>query len=119
TIMAVFSMRAKAAAWTMSVVAAATFASMGCDDHDDGDHDHTDGGHGSEYPSCNAISEACHEVDIGEGRIHECHEVAHSAKSDSDCSGVKNECVTTCAAAKADAGSSTDAGDGGGEHAGH
>ena len=116
-----FSVRAKALACVMAAAAVATFVSLGCDDHDDGDHSHTGGGHESAYPSCKAVSGACHEVDVGEGRIHECHEIAHSAKSDDDCAAVKDECLQVCEAASADAGASSDAepsSDGGG-HAGH
>lgn len=57
----------------------------------------TDAGeHTSPYPSCQAILSACHELDTGEGPIHDCHEVAHDATSEADCAPRKAECLATC-----------------------
>lgn len=107
--------RAKALAFTMATIAVATFAWTGCDSHDDDGHSHAadggGGGHTSPYPACNAITAACHEVDVGEGEIHDCHETAHAAKSDSDCTGIKARCLDICGQAKADAGVSDDGGE--------
>jgi len=76
-------------------------------------HSHdTDAGHDSQYPTCRIIMDACHELDTGDpGPIHDCHDVAHDAKSDDPCVAKKDECLRTCAAS-ADGGASTsDAGD--------
>src|SRR5689334_15408794 len=32
-------------------------------------------GHASPYPACNAIIQACHPLDVGEGPIHDCHDL--------------------------------------------
>lgn len=94
------------------VTAGAAIAWTGCDDHDHDDHDHADGGtvHDSPYPSCKAIIEVCHEVDVGAGPVHDCHETAHDAKGDSDCAPTKDSCVALCKAAAADAGGTEDGG---------
>ena len=109
------STKTKALAMAMATMAAATFAWTGCDSHDEGGHSGTSGsgGHSSPYPACNEITNACHEVDVGEGEIHDCHDKAHAATSDSDCTGIKDRCLQICAEAKVDAGVSGD----GGEHA--
>ncbi len=72
------------------------------------------GGHTSAYPSCNAITEACHEFDVGEGELHECHELGHDSVSDEPCAAQKVRCLALCADAGAmtspqDAGSDGDA----------
>jgi hypothetical protein len=114
--MNVVSTKAKLVALTMAMAAAA-FVWTGCDSDDEESHGHTpaaDGGHSSPFPACKAITSACHEVDTGEdGAIHECHDKAHGAKSDSDCTGIKDNCLKICAEAKADAGEDHDGGDGG------
>ena len=102
--------RTKLLVLAMATAAAATFAWTGCDSHDEGDHG-TSGGHTSPYPACNEITASCHEVDIGEGAIHDCHDTAHAAKSDSDCTGIKDNCLKICAEAKMDSGSTEDAGE--------
>jgi len=104
-------MKTKLFALAVATAAMGMFAWTGCDDHDDADH-----GHGSSFPSCEAIINACHEVDRGEpGTIHDCHETAHDlSATEAACAAVKDNCVATCAAAKLDAGA-----DGGETHAGH
>lgn len=89
---------------TVALALLTAAAWMGCHSHDEDSHT-TPTGHTSPYPACNAILEACHQFDIGEGPIHNCHETGHDAKSDSDCTPVKEACLQLCAAAKADAGS--------------
>lgn len=89
-------------------VLAASLAAIACvyacsDDHDH-DHGASSGGHTSPYPSCNAITQACHAVDVGEGEIHDCHDLGHAAKGDSDCAPQKDRCVTLCNAAAMDGG---------------
>lgn len=88
------------------------------DDHAEG-HDHsipTDeaGGHTSPYPSCSAITQACHKFDIGEGAIHACHELGHDSTSDEPCAAKKAECLALCVdeAGTSEAGAD-DAGDAG------
>lgn len=69
----------------------------------------------SPYPDCQSIIDACHEKDISEGPAHDCHEIAHGAKSNADCAPKKTECIATCNAV--DAGhDETDAGDAGHHH---
>ncbi len=77
------------------------------DDH--GHDDSTSGAHDSPYADCKAIIDACHLYDIGEGAVHDCHDLAHDAKSEADCTPKKEECFQTCRAA----GAATDAGTGG------
>lgn len=72
-----------------------------CGHDDDDGHGHnvpTDeaGGHTSPYPSCNAITQACHKFDVGEGKIHDCHELAHGATSDAPCAVEKTACLALC-----------------------
>jgi hypothetical protein len=119
--MNVFSTGAKLLGLALTMTAA-TFAWTGCDDdhdHDDGSHGHTDGGHGSPYPSCAAITGACHEVDIGDGPIHECHDKAHGADSDSVCAPLKDNCLKICGDARADGGTAEHDGGEEEEHDGH
>lgn len=76
-----------------------------CKSSDD-DHDHsTDGGHVSSYPSCQAIIDKCHPLDLGDpGPIHDCHELAHDATDDATCAAKKAECEKTCVPGAADSG---------------
>jgi hypothetical protein len=102
---------------TFAVVAALYACS---DSHTDG-HDHTvptdeAGGHTSPFPTCQKIIDACHEYDIGEGEVHDCHEVGHDAKDDTSCSAKLADCTRICAAAGADAGDADGSAD---AHAGH
>jgi hypothetical protein len=92
----------------VAALATATFVWTGCDSHDE--HAAPAGGHTSPYPACNEITQSCHEVDIGEGPIHDCHDKAHAAKSDGDCTPIKDNCLRICAEAKADAGGGRDGG---------
>ena len=112
-----------------SLICAATVAAFlgvfACSSHDD-DHSHGDGGtggHVSPYAACQTIIDACHEYDVGEGPVHDCHDLAHDAKGEGDCTPKKDDCLKTCAAAAQDAGGSeTGAGDSaaeGGSDAGH
>jgi hypothetical protein len=95
-----FAVLAFAAAAVTSMVA------VGCKDAHSDDHGSTSsGGHTSPYPSCNEILEACHEVDVGAGPVHDCHDQAHEATSDAPCVPVKANCLKICGDAKADAGS--------------
>ena len=84
-------------------VCAATLAAVvgGC--HDDDDHTHT-----STYPSCTAIIDACHPVDVGTGAFHDCHELAHNATKEEDCAPKKTSCLALCAASS-DGGTASDA----------
>lgn len=64
----------------------------------------------SAKPSCDAIMEACHPVDPGNGPIHECHEQSESA-TEAACQGILASCTAICVAgdAGADAAVTTDA----------
>lgn len=55
-------------------------------------------------PECEEIIEACHDVDPGEGPIHECHESAEEAWSQSQCQENLAMCLEVCSAAAPDAG---------------
>jgi hypothetical protein len=77
----------------------------GCSSDDDHDHSSSSSGgaeHTSPYPSCQAILDACHPLDVGEGPIHDCHELAHETGTEQTCAAKKAECLTTCS--KPDAG---------------
>jgi hypothetical protein len=75
------------------------------------------GGHTSPYPSCNEITHACHAFDVGEGPIHDCHELGHAAKSDEPCAAQKAHCLSLCVTdGGVDAGNDADAGDAGHAH---
>ncbi len=83
-----------------AVAAFAAFAGCKSDD----DHDHT---HESAFPACDAIIEACHPVDVGQGgMVTDCHTLAHEATSEATCTPKKDACVAACQAAAADGGSS-------------
>lgn len=96
------------------ITVVATFAALGgiyacSDNHTDGGDHHsipTDeaGGHTSPYPTCQKIITECHMYDVGEGEVHDCHEVAHGASDDGACVAKKDDCSRICAAAGADAG---------------
>lgn len=68
-------------------------------------------GHASKYPTCNEIIQACHPFDVGEGPIHDCHDLGHSATSDADCIPKKADCLRICVPSAEDGG--TGAADGG------
>jgi hypothetical protein len=74
-----------------------------CSDDDEEEHD--DDGHTHEpmSPSCEALSDACHEVDTGTGRPAECHEIAH-ADVEADCMAELASCTADCEAALNDGG---------------
>lgn len=75
-------------------------------DHEDGDHSHDTNGHTSPYASCQAIIDACHPKDTGEGAAHDCHDRAHApTASEAACAAEKTTCTATCSAAP-DAGAS-------------
>lgn len=42
--------------------------------------------------------DACHDVDVGEGEISACHEVAHE-DVDGDCMAESDHCIELCEAA--------------------
>lgn len=108
--------------FALSIAGLMLSTSLGCssdDDHDDGD------GHGGtashEIPAeCQPIRDACHEKDVGEGRVHECHETSHNGTA-ADCTPIHDECVQVCNEAPfpdADAGHGGSGGTGGADHGG-
>lgn len=103
-----YSMKTGLLSMATLVAACALFVWTGCkDDHDheNGNHNHnSSGGHTSPYPSCNEITAACHEVDVEEGPIHDCHDKGHAATSDEECAPIKAECLRICNEARVDAG---------------
>ena len=117
---------------TFAVVASAlAFASVGCTSSSS---TAADAGaqreHASPYPSCDAIIQACHPLDVEEGPIHDCHDFGHApTSSEAACAAKKAECLAICVAtdggvdAAKDAAVTTDSGtepDGDtGEHTGH
>jgi hypothetical protein len=83
-----------------AAAAFATVALLFACKHDDAAHDHaTDDPSAVPYPSCRAITEACHELDVGTGPIHDCHDVGHDSTSDAPCAARKDECLKICAPA--------------------
>jgi hypothetical protein len=70
------------------------------------------GSHYSSYPTCDAIIKACHPLDVGDGPIHDCHDLGHGATSDAECAPKKDECLRTCVATP-DGGSADGGGDAG------
>jgi hypothetical protein len=56
------------------------------------------GGHGEGSDLCTFIGSFCHEVDDGDGPLHECHELGHDGDAET-CQERAAECVTMCAAA--------------------
>ncbi len=60
--------------------------------------------HSSIYPACDEIIKACHPYDVGEGYVHDCHDQGHGAKSEADCTPVRQMCLDICHAAAAEAG---------------
>ena len=64
-----------------------------------------DGSHPT-APSCQAIIDACHDVDPGSGPITDCHDTAHDVGTPEACDPIQTMCVTLCAAAAGDAGMS-------------
>jgi hypothetical protein len=81
------------------------------DNHDPGEHaTSSSGGHTSQFPSCNAIIEACHPLDVGEGPIHECHDLSE-ATSDAPCAAQKYRCINEVCVADAGGGSADAAGE--------
>lgn len=100
-----------ASAFVILTVATFSMAS-GCSSDDQHGHEHTgDGGHVSAYPSCQAIIDKCHPLDVGDpGPINDCHALAHDAKDDATCAAKKDNCVTkVCVPGAADAGAETGA----------
>ena len=80
----------------------------GCSD----DHDHgasSSGAHASAYPTCDAIIKQCHPLDLGVGKISECHVLAHESTNDAECAAKKDECLAACVASDAGDGNSSDA----------
>ena len=73
----------------LALLTALVAAIAACED----DHDHDTA---AEPPSCKAIVEACHELDKGDGPIHDCHEFAEGGKTEAECAAKKTECLTTC-----------------------
>lgn len=64
------------------------------------------------FPDCEAIVEACHDVDPGAGPAHDCHEAAHDAAANAECTPLVTSCLAACAAIDAgpvDAGHEDDA----------
>jgi hypothetical protein len=78
--------------------------------HDDDDHSHDyPSGHTTAFPACTEITQACHVVDVGEGPIHDCHDLAHGASSEDVCLQKRADCLALCKAANPDAGGSAGA----------
>lgn len=90
---------------------AALAVAWGCSS-DPSDHHGSSSGEPSPFPSCQAILDACHPADTGEGPANACHELVHDDGTEEKCAPKKVECEATCRAILADAGT-TDGGDGG------
>jgi len=83
--------------WLLALSAVGIFV-IACGHDDDDDHSHSPTGeHTSPFASCQAILDACHSKDVGEGPSHDCHEVAHdTGANEAGCAAKKTECVATC-----------------------
>lgn len=68
--------------------------SMACGD-DDGDGDEGGSSEASLTGDCKIISDACHSHDEGEGKVSECHDLAHD-NNNAKCAPKKLECVAAC-----------------------
>ncbi len=77
-----------------------------CSSHPSEEHGNNPypGGHSSQFPTCDAIIKQCHPLDVGEGPIHDCHDLGHGAEKDEDCIPKKDECLTKICIAGSDAG---------------
>jgi len=62
---------------------------------DDDDHTHPAAG---SFPACEEIAEACHPLDTGSGKPHECHEDSEAATAEATCTAMKAECLAACQA---------------------
>lgn len=51
-------------------------------------------------PRCAALGELCHEVDDGDGPLHDCHELGHDGNAAACASGFE-DCATRCLVARA------------------
>jgi hypothetical protein len=49
--------------------------------------------------TCEAITEACHDVDPGDGDIHECHEMSEEGDA-ATCEAEYDDCIALCEAAE-------------------
>ena len=61
----------------------------------DGESGHS---HEELAPDCDAIMHACHMVDVGEGEVRQCHEIAHHNQA-AECISRRDTCVGVCGAA--------------------
>ena len=77
--------------WSWLVVAAAVLPSCSDDEHDHGQPTK----HTTSSPMCQAIMDACHPLDVGQGPIHDCHDVATSA-NETTCTARRDACLATC-----------------------
>jgi hypothetical protein len=68
------------------------------------------GDHHSAFPDCEAVIEACHDVEDASPEALECHNVAHEAASNDDCAPTRVECVALCEALLTDGGHADDDG---------
>ena len=96
------------------VLVCSTALTVACDDDDDDDAAEEHGGtadeHGDEPAVCSEISDACHDLDSGEGMAHDCHITAHEGEAMA-CEEVHDECIAFCGGA--DSGSSGSSGSSG------
>lgn len=54
---------------------------------------------GDDRPAaCEAVVEACHDLDTGEGMIHTCHESAEEDSSAEECAAMTSVCLSACSA---------------------
>jgi hypothetical protein len=58
--------------------------------------DRASAGHLAE-PSCEAIIDRCHDLDVADGPIHDCHVFAETkGKTEAECAARKSQCLATC-----------------------
>jgi len=84
-----------------ALIVSTSFAAYACSSDEGGEVEADAGGsssgHGSIYPSCAEISDACHPFDDGTpGPIHDCHELAHDDPTEPACVSKKAHCLAIC-----------------------
>jgi hypothetical protein len=77
-------------------------AACGDDDH----HHSHDSGTTAVPQACQDITDACHDVDMGSGPAHDCHENAHAFPIAERCEADRAMCLAVCLG---DAGAPSDA----------
>jgi hypothetical protein len=84
-------MRLRSVTRAVLVLMASAALTVACDDDDDEGGDE----HGDDPAVCTEISDACHDLDMGSGMAHECHDTAHGGTAE-ECEAVHDDCIAFC-----------------------